>query len=59
MDDHLRRDAATLKVLFRLSVSDSLGLALARRLGCPFLTADHHELDAIASSGAADTSFIR
>ena len=42
----------------RVSIADCLGVALARRLGGQFLTADHGEIDALAADGFPIT-FIR
>lgn len=32
---------------------------VARRIGCPFLSTDHHELDAINDAGVCAVEFIR
>jgi PIN domain nuclease of toxin-antitoxin system len=42
----------------RVSIADCFGIALARRLGGQFLTADHGELDALAADGFP-IAFIR
>lgn len=60
MDAALWQDAARLKSEFvRVSLADCFGVALARRLGGEFLTSDRHELEALATAGAADFTFIR
>jgi len=54
------RAAAALKSEFRrISLADCFALALARELDARFLTADHHELDAVAMMGRFDIAFIR
>jgi PIN domain nuclease of toxin-antitoxin system len=64
LDTALRRDAVRLVVNARrrsqsLALGDSLGLALARRLDCEFVTADHGELATIAAQGLCQVRFIR
>ena len=64
MDGALWRDAADLIAERRmagasLALGDALGIALARRLGAAFVTAEHGELDALAASGVCDFIFIR
>jgi len=43
----------------KISLADCCGLALALRLGAPFVTSDHHEFDAVAASGRSSILFIR
>ena len=60
MDAALWEDAAKLKSQFRaVSLADCFGVALARRLGAPFVTSDRHELEALEAAGAAQFLFIR
>jgi PIN domain nuclease of toxin-antitoxin system len=64
MDGALWRDAASLIAARRLAgaslpLGDALGVALARRLGAEFVTADRHELEALEDAGEADFIFIR
>jgi predicted nucleic acid-binding protein len=51
--------AAELKVNYKISVADALGLALAQQLHAPLVTADHHEFNAIAAAKAAQFYWIR
>ena len=54
------QDAARIKADHRrVSLADCFGLALARRVACPFLSTDHHELDAICAAGVCAVEFIR
>ncbi len=59
MDAVFWREIARLKTTFTLSLGDCCGLALALRLGAPFVTSDHHEFDAVAASGLIPILFIR
>lgn len=59
LDPLLWREAGRLKARRRLSLANALGLALAQRLGAEFVTADHHEFDALASAGGHPILFIR
>ena len=64
MDSELWRDAASLIAQRRiagrsLALGDALGIALARRLSVPFVTADHGELDALELAGICDFIFVR
>lgn len=43
----------------RLALGDAFGLALARREGGAFITADRGELEAVNASGACQITFIR
>jgi PIN domain nuclease of toxin-antitoxin system len=43
----------------RMSLADSVCIALARREKCKLLTADHHEMDRLVGTGLLDISFIR
>ncbi len=42
-----------------LSLADAFGLALARRLECPFVSTDRGELEPLAALGLATVEFIR
>lgn len=64
MDGALWRDAADLIAARRiagasLALGDALGIALARRLGVPFVTADHGEIDALDAVGVCEFIFVR
>ena len=64
LDGDFWRDAAALVATQRgqglqLAQGDAFGLALARREGADFFTADRHELAPVAATGAASIIFIR
>lgn len=65
MDGAFWRDVASLVAQFRdgkgrrLALGDAFGVALARRLGADFVTADKGELEAVAAAGVARIIFIR
>jgi PIN domain nuclease of toxin-antitoxin system len=52
-------DAGLLKTTHKMSLADTFGVALARRLGAPFVSTDHHELDAVDAVGVCQVLFIR
>ncbi len=52
-------DAGHLKTTYKVSLADTFDVALARRLGAPFVTTDHHELDAVDAAGVCQMLFIR
>jgi PIN domain nuclease of toxin-antitoxin system len=63
-DPDFQRDAGALIADARrqargLALGDSLGIALARRLDCEFVTADHGEIDHLAATGVVRVQFIR
>lgn len=51
--------AQHLKSNYHLSLADSIGLALAKFMNYPFLTADHHELEPISKTEKVKIEFIR
>jgi len=64
MDALLWQDAGRLVARQRkaghgLSLGDSFGLALARRLGADFVTSDRAEFEPIEAAGLASVTFIR
>ncbi len=59
LDREFLRDAAFVKNAHRMSFADSFAVALARRLNCPLISTDHHELDAVHAAGVCDVKFIR
>ncbi len=59
LDTNFLRDLSFLKVSHKMSLADTFGIALARRLGCQFASTDHHELDAVRAAGVCDVLFIR
>lgn len=58
-DRDFLRDAAFVKNAHRMSLADSFGVALARRLNCELISTDHHELDAVHAAGVCKVHFIR
>ena len=42
-----------------LGLADAFGLALARRLGCEFVTSDHRDMDPLLPLGLCPVRFIR
>lgn len=52
-------DAGHIKTQHKMSLADTFGVALARRTGAPFITTDHHELDAVDAAGVCLITFIR
>ncbi len=59
LDIEFLRDASFLKVKHQMSLGDTFGIALARRLNCEFVSTDHHELDAVHAAGICKVLFIR
>jgi PIN domain nuclease of toxin-antitoxin system len=59
MDTAFWQDAGQIKAAHRLSIADTFGLALARRMKGEFLTTDHHEMDALVPLGLCPIRFIR
>ena len=54
------RSVSVLKSEFRrVFLADCFALALAHDLGAKLMSADHHELDALAATGRFDIVFIR
>ena len=53
------RDTSFLKVNCKMSLGNTFGVALARRLDCEFVSTDHHELDAVHAAGVCKVNFIR
>jgi PIN domain nuclease of toxin-antitoxin system len=60
MDRDFWRQAGKLKAEYRrISLADCFCAALANEIGAEVVTADHHEFDALADSGACRVRFIR
>ncbi len=59
LDEALWKDTGKLKARGKISLADSLAIALTNRVGGTLLTSDHHELDAVASAGICSIIFIR
>ena len=58
-DRDFLRDASFVKTQHKMSLADCFAVALARRLNCPLVSTDHHELDAIHAAGVCSVLFIR
>ncbi len=58
-DQSFLEDASFLKTNYKMSLADTFGVALCRRLASPLATTDHHELDAIDAARVAQILFIR
>ncbi|MCL2318799.1 MAG: PIN domain-containing protein [Treponema sp.] len=43
-------EAARLKATYRISLADSIGIAIANELASQYVTSDHHELEIIAKN---------
>lgn len=59
LDVAFLQDASFLKVNYKMSLADTFGIALARRLGCQSVSTDHHELDEVKAGSVCDVLFIR
>lgn len=59
IDHRLMEEATTLKIVYRMSLADSLALGLTRKLNATLLTADRHEFEEIAKEGLVKIKFIR
>jgi PIN domain nuclease of toxin-antitoxin system len=60
MDSEFWRDVGALKAVHRrVSLADCCALALSRRLGARFVTADRHEFEPILTAGITQIEFIR
>ena len=54
------QQAGSLKAIHRrVSLADCFAIALAQKLGAALITADHHELDALADQAVCEIRFIR
>lgn len=59
-DQAFWQEAGRLKAVHRrVSLADCCAIALTNRVGGTLLTSDHHELDAIATTGVCSIEFIR
>ena len=59
MDPTLIAGAAVFKMRFRMSIADSVALALAQQKQAPLVTCDHHEFDRIEVAGESRFVWIR
>jgi PIN domain nuclease of toxin-antitoxin system len=59
LDEAMIEIAARLKTSYRVSLADSVALALAISRNAPLATSDHHEFDSVRTAGAARFLWIR
>lgn len=58
-DRDFLKEASHLKASYKLSLADTFGVALARRLDAPFISTDRHELEPLERAGICRVVFIR
>jgi predicted nucleic acid-binding protein len=60
IDEDFRKDVGSIKTaVARISIADCFAVALARRVGLPVLTSDHHQFDNIRERGLCGLQFLR
>lgn len=59
LDEELIESASRLKTTFRISLADSVAVALAASLNAPLATSDHHEFTPLETVGTARFLWIR
>ncbi len=60
IDEDFWKDVGRIKAaVARISIADCFAVALARRVGVPVLTSDHHEFDNILEQGLCEVQFLR
>lgn len=59
IDDEVIEMAAHFKARFRISLADSIALAVAVACDAPLVTCDHHEFDVIETAGITRFLWIR
>jgi hypothetical protein len=59
IDDDMIKRAAFFKTRFRISLADSVALALSDQAEAPLLTSDHGEFDPVDSAGLVRFIWIR
>jgi len=59
ISDTVFQQTARLKASYKCSLADAIGLATAIELSGTFVTADHHELEAVASKETLDFLWFR
>jgi uncharacterized protein len=59
LDRDIFHHAARLKAGHRISLADAFALALAKTLGAPVVTSDHHEFDTLEQQGITAFIWIR
>ena len=57
--DDVLKEAGRLKATYRITIADSVAVAEASVAGCPLLTSDHHELEAVEKSENIKFHWIR
>ena len=59
IDRALMQAAGSFKVIYRISLADSIALALTRQLEARLASTDHHEFDPIEQAGAVQFKWLR
>jgi PIN domain nuclease of toxin-antitoxin system len=60
LDEDFWKDVGRIKAeVARISIADCFAVALARRIGLPVLTSDHHEFDGVLERGLCGVQFLR
>ena len=59
ISDDVLKEAGRLKATYRVSIADSVALAVASVFGGSLLTSDHHELDVVEKSESIKFHWIR
>jgi predicted nucleic acid-binding protein len=59
LDWPLMQQAGELKLIYRISLADSVALGLARRLNAYLVSSDHHEFDSIEHDDKVQFFWIR
>lgn len=59
VDRDLMRLAGYFKTDFKMSLADSLALALAQKVNAKFVTTDHHEFESVEKAGALSFFWLR
>jgi predicted nucleic acid-binding protein len=59
ISDTIFQQTARLKASYKCSLADAIGLATAIELSGTFVTADHHELEAVASKETINFLWFR
>jgi len=59
INENIISKAGVLKSKYRMSLADSIGLAQTALLNASFITADHHELDAVEANEKIKFTWLR
>ena len=60
IDEDFWMDVARIKAdVRRISIADCFAVALARRIGMPVITSDHHEFDNVVERALCTVQFLR